>query len=343
MLLPTFGYLYKNRNTHAPLCVTFIMRYLILFFAIIYGVSPAFTQIEGVIESRNLRLKLLKDTIHSDSTIKNIHRAYQYFVDQNLLPHEDAAACLNNLGVQYLDLNEYPKALEYFHASLDMYRKLQSQKSKQNFIVTAHNIAIVYKQYGDIENRLVDSGKFYYMLALKEALDYKHFPQERLNGIFEDAAKYYHEYAYDEEIAALKNLKYLNKPAAEFNALTDKGRVISLSSYSGQWVLLDIWASWCGPCIKQFPKLKHIDSTFKKVKIIGISVDEDIESWKYRIEEYRLPWVQALDQTPGFESIATLYGAYRIPLTVLIDPQGIIRAYGLRGDELIETIETLVK
>ena len=300
------------------------------------------TQIEGVIESRALRLNI-SDTLASDSILKNINKAYQFFVDQNLLPHEDAAACLNNLGNEYLRIEDFTKALEKFHASLNMYRRLNSQKSKEHYIVTLHNVAILYREFSKSEYELQDSAKFYYLFALKEALNFRYFPKEKLNSLFEDAANYYYEYASDEEITALKNLKYLNKPAAEFNALTDKGRVISLSTYANQWVLLDIWASWCGPCIRQFPKLKYIDSAFKNVQIIGVSVDEDIESWKYRIEEYALPWVQALDNTQNFESIATLYGAYRIPLTVLIDPQGIIRAYGLSGDELIETMQTLLK
>jgi len=84
-----------------------------------------------------------------------------------------------------------------------------------------------------------------------------------------------------------------------------------------------------------------LDKAFPQIKIVSISVDEDLNSWTDQIENFQLTWEQLIDHNDSRVSIAEKYGASRIPLTVLIDPEGIIRAYGLRGDELISKIEML--
>lgn len=216
----------------------------------------------------------------------------------------------------------------YFKRAISMYKKLGSEKAQHNSILTYNNLGVTYEQAWEI-----DSAKHYFREAVVTWLTSASFPNENMLFIYESAENYFYNYGSDEELQELKNLRWVGQKAPEFNVVSPTGKIISLSLFRGKWVLLDFWASWCGPCLREVPNLKHIDSSFD-IEILGISVDSEIDSWKYRMEEYALTWHQGLDNTESYGSTATKYGASRIPLTVVIDPNGIIKAYGLRGEAL---------
>ncbi len=310
---------------------------IIIIGCAFFLINTVSSQIERIISSRAIRINI-NDSIDNDTAIKILLNEYQYFAEQNLIPHEDAAACLNNIGRQYLIKKEHLESIKYFKKALSMYQGLNSNKSIENSILTLHNMGITYAEFYEI-----DSAKFYYKLALKKWMEAKIPKNEELNYIYESAVDFFNEYGSDEELQEIKELRFLNQPAPDFNVLTRNGTVLSLSHFQDKWLLLDFWASWCGPCLREMPNLRHIDSSFANLSVLGISVDEDIESWNNRIDEFSLSWTQALDNTPTYGSTAEKYGSRSIPLTVLIDPKGIIRAYGLRGDRLTESIETLTK
>lgn len=116
------------------------------------------------------------------------------------------------------------------------------------------------------------------------------------------------------------------------------GTVHKLSEYvgKGHYVLLDFWASWCGPCLASMPMMKQIYATYadKGLQIIGISFDNKREAWLSAINRLGLPWLH-LSDIKGWESIASdAYGIRAIPETVLIAPDGTIVATGLREQEL---------
>ena len=116
------------------------------------------------------------------------------------------------------------------------------------------------------------------------------------------------------------------------------GTVHRLSEYVGQgnYVLLDFWASWCGPCIGSMPMMKEIHNAYasKGLQIIGISFDSERDKWLSAINRLELPWLQ-LSDLKGRESIGSeIYGVRAIPEIVLINPDGKIIATGLREEEL---------
>jgi peroxiredoxin len=312
-------------------------KYIIFIGFALFIVNTVSSQIERIISSRQIRLSIT-DSMNYDTAIRIFQTEYQYFADNHLLPHEDATSCLNNIGRHYLLKGNYGESIRYFKKSINSYSKLNSLKSQENCILTYNNIGIAY-----VDSNEIDSAKHYYKLALQKCMAFASASVETINYIYGSAIDFFNEYGTDEELQEIKELRFLNRPAPDFNLLTKQGKVLSLSHYRGKWLLLDFWASWCGPCLREMPNLRHIDSSFTNLSVLGISVDEDIESWINRIAELDLSWTQALDNTQTYGSTAQKYGSQRIPLTVLIDPEGTIRAYGLRGDSLTETIEKLTK
>ncbi len=115
-----------------------------------------------------------------------------------------------------------------------------------------------------------------------------------------------------------------------------------LSEYvgKGHYALLDFWASWCGPCMKEMPTMKEIYNTYaaRGLQMIGISLDSKRDAWLNAIRRLELSWVH-LSDLKGWKSIASeTYGVRAIPETVLITPDGKILAIGLRGQELKEKL-----
>lgn len=112
-----------------------------------------------------------------------------------------------------------------------------------------------------------------------------------------------------------------------------EGNQISLESLRGKYVLLDFWASWCGPCRDENPRIVSVYEKFKRSKfeILGISIDQNKNKWKEAVEQDKLVWTQVIDEN----SIANQqYGIISIPSNILLDPQGIIIGKNLFGRKL---------
>ena len=117
------------------------------------------------------------------------------------------------------------------------------------------------------------------------------------------------------------------------------GSEVALSSVvgEGKWVLVDFWATWCGPCRGELPYLKAAYEKYadKGFEIFGVSLDNDIEGWKAFVPENGMTWINVIDVTPDKETpAATAYGIRSIPSNFLISPDGEIVAKDLRGEDV---------
>ena len=134
----------------------------------------------------------------------------------------------------------------------------------------------------------------------------------------------------------------VGKPVPDFTVKGLDGKELTMKDFKGQVVLIDFWATWCGPCIKEMPKIKKTYAKFKdqKFAIIGISLDKSIDPLKAYITKEELSWKQYWDQD---RTVRNLFGVKFIPTAVIIDGEGIVRKAKVGGFDLEAAVGTYVK
>lgn len=133
----------------------------------------------------------------------------------------------------------------------------------------------------------------------------------------------------------------------DLKMMAPDGVQVSLSQFigKGNYVLIDFWASWCSPCMKELPNVLECYKLYhpKGFDIVGVSLDEDAAAWKGAIEKFQIPWHHMSDLAGWKSQAVTVFSFSGIPHTVLVDPNGTIVAKNLRGEELKAKLAELYK
>ncbi|HEU5168692.1 MAG TPA: TlpA disulfide reductase family protein [Chitinophagaceae bacterium] len=144
--------------------------------------------------------------------------------------------------------------------------------------------------------------------------------------------------------AGIPKLKWVGKQAPEISLPDTEGRTVKLSSFRGKYVLVDFWASWCGPCRRENPNVVQAYNHFKNKNftILGVSLDRQKEPWEKAIVDDNLNWTHISDLKYWQSEVVPIYEIAGIPFNVLVDPDGKVVAENLRGKALEQKLHEVL-
>lgn len=136
----------------------------------------------------------------------------------------------------------------------------------------------------------------------------------------------------------------LGQPAPEFTAVSYSNEEIALNDYKGKYIILDFWATWCGPCIPELPVIKSLHEKYseKDLIIISVALEEASEKFDDFLKEHKIDWTQIIQDEQWKDEIPTMYNVRGIPQKYVIGPEGNIVVKNLRGEKLVAKMDSLI-
>lgn len=296
-----------------------------------------------IINNLKVKLKVVDDQqLNLLDSLKKVNPYFARVVGLNIFPSYE------NYGQNYTNGLDY-FANEFFQFAdfkEEVYGRLPwTYEAFKSYATTLSSVGLPndkHQQILDIALKRVPEGSDAYKLAIGGIMaalnqnnheNYSYFTQKFID-VFktkdpETTAR------MQSELNRKKQLQ-VGGEAPDFSGKTPAGETLTLSDFRGKLVLLDFWASWCGPCRRENPNVVKMYNKYKDkgFDIIGISLDDNKDRWVGAIEQDGLDWHHISDLKKWQSEYAALYGVRSIPHTVLLDQEGKIIARGLRGAAL---------
>ena len=252
-------------------------------------------------------------------------------------------------------VSENPDFFSLYSELIRLYARAGRNEDAENLldrfksVMKPHGEDIMrFRDYWTLVEMLKVVGKHEEALQLLQHLEKTEKENLFIRSIFREIAMI-HEEKGNVELAkayflkADSKLAMIGKSAPDFSSTDINGNPITLKDYRGKVVLLDFWATWCGPCIAEMPNVKKIYNTHKDMGfvVIGISLDNDASEVCDFLKECELPWRQIFDGQDGH--LKKLFQIRGIPSLWLIDREGKVISYKTRGAALRKLVNEAVK
>jgi len=179
---------------------------------------------------------------------------------------------------------------------------------------------------------------------LTDLSDFSEYPEINMlyQSLDEDIRNSAEGQAFREKLKILKSVS-VGSVAPDISLPNTKGALVKISSFRGKYLLIDVWAGWCGPCRKENPNQVRMYQKYKNQNftIVGISLDEERAKWEDAILKDGLTWNQLSDLKGWNSLVVRNYGLNSIPQNYLLDPNGVIIAKNLQGKTLSDKLEEI--